>query len=151
MQTDIHYSSSHMHVDLKSFVQCFITPWWITSMFSNVWYGYIHINRRTHYGLYVQTLITLSYVTSLCPSVTFRLLPSGLYSGKFTYQGMLYELSLFIFVLFGLFDATGIETAFRKHNFFLWKLKCGSQEIMCCREICKHCWGNERQTLLQFI
>lgn len=40
------------------------------------------------YAMYVETLITLSYVTSLCPSVTFRLLPWGLYSccGKFTYQ-----------------------------------------------------------------
>ncbi len=39
----------------------------------------------------------------MCPSVTFRLLPSGLYSGKFTYQGMLYELSVFVFVLFCLY------------------------------------------------
>lgn len=59
----------------------------------------------------------------MCPSVTFRLLPSGLYSGKFTYQGMLYELSVFVFVLFCLFDATGIETSFRKQKYFFVQFK----------------------------
>lgn len=109
-----------MHVDLKSFVQCFITPWWISPMLSNVliWYMLYVEEHNCMFCTYTDVNHVELCDIFMCPSVTFRLLPSGLYSGKFTYQGMLYELSVFVFVLFCLFDATGIETSFRKQKYY---------------------------------